>query len=132
MIVGFYQVCTNKEIKNLLEKGLEVANKHIGIFSKLLIDSNLHIPNMLDKEVIESTVSPFSNKLITQQVVMLFTVAVSFYSEAAINSLRVDLVTNCETAMSRALNGLLKLNKIMVQNNWLQKPPMADDRKKQR
>ncbi|MEI4525739.1 DUF3231 family protein [Priestia megaterium] len=44
MILGFSQVSKNKNVGVLLQKSLQVKNKHIDIFSSLLIKDNLHLP----------------------------------------------------------------------------------------
>jgi hypothetical protein len=47
----------------LLAKGIDMANKHIVVFGKVLLKENLHTPVSLKSEITNSTVAPFSDKL---------------------------------------------------------------------
>lgn len=129
IMLGFSQVSEKNEVRKFMEKGLQVANKHIGLFTSLLLHDNLHSPKMMDSEVTNSTVSPFSDKLLLYHVGFLFMVATSYYGIAAVTSLRADIVAHCETAILRDLKGLAKFGQLMIKNHWLEEPPQADDRK---
>ena len=61
--LGFYQVTKNNEVRQYLEKVLQTINKNFGIFSSILREENIHVPQLLDTEVTNSTVAPFSDKL---------------------------------------------------------------------
>ncbi|MDR6999724.1 hypothetical protein J2Y67_002174 [Neobacillus niacini] len=45
LLLGFSKVCNLNEIREFIEKGLKVANKHIELFSSLLLENNLMFLN---------------------------------------------------------------------------------------
>jgi hypothetical protein len=60
----------------------------------------------------------------------LFNMAVSYYSYAAVTSLRADLIVHCETAIARDLKILAQFGQLMIKNHWQEEPPIADDRQR--
>lgn len=129
LILGFSKVCKSNEIRKFMDKGLQVANKHIGLFSSVLLENNLRVPKLLDSEVINSSIAPFSDKLMLFHTGNLFAVAISYYSYSAVIGMRADLLVHCETAISRDLTVYAKCGQLMIKNHWLEQPPIADDRK---
>ena len=126
--LGFYQVTKNTEVRQFLERVLNTVNKNFGIFSSLLREENLHVPQLLDTEVTNSTVSPFSDKLMMHKVGFLLGAALSYYGTAMVASLRADLVGHCEAAILRGLKLLPNWGTIIIKNGWLEKLPEANDR----
>jgi hypothetical protein len=130
LMLGFSKVCQSDEIRRFMEKGMQVTTKHIGLFSSLLMENNLHVPKTLDSEVTDSTIAPFSDKLMLFHAGTLFNMAVSYYSYAAVTSLRADLIVHCETAIARDLKILAQFGQLMIKNHWQEEPPIADDRQR--
>ena len=85
--LGFYQVTKDKEVRQFLEKVLNTINKNYGIFSSILREENLHVPKLLDTEVTNSTVAPFSNKLMMLKMGFLLGTSLSYYGTALVASL---------------------------------------------
>ena len=127
--LGFSQVTRNKEVRQFLEKVLKIVNKNFGIFSSLLHEKNLRVPQLLDTQVTNSTVAPFSDKLMMHKVGFLLGASLSYYGTAMVASLRADLVGHCETAILRGLKLLPNWGAIIIKNEWLEKLPEANDRK---
>lgn len=127
--LGFYQVTKNNEVRQYLEKVLHTINKNFGIFSSILREENIHVPQLLDTEVTNSTVAPFSDKLMMLKVGFLLGASLSYYGTALVASLRVDLIGHCEAAILRGLKLLPNWGTIIINNGWLEKLPDADDRK---
>ena len=126
--LGFYQVTKNKEIRQFLEKGLNRINKNFGIFSTLLREENLRVPELLDTQVTNSTVAPFSDKLIMYKVGFLVGAAQSYYGTAMTVSMRADIIAHCEASILRGLKLYSNWGTIMINNGWIEKLPDADDR----
>ncbi|WP_341352470.1 DUF3231 family protein [Cytobacillus praedii] len=101
LVLGFSKVCKSNEIRKFMDTGLQVANKHIGLFSSLLIENDLHVPKLMDSEVTNSSIAPFSDKLMLFHTGSLFGIAISYYGYAGIMSMRADLLVHCETAILR-------------------------------
>ncbi|MEB2264307.1 DUF3231 family protein [Priestia megaterium] len=130
MILGFSQVSKNQNVRALLEKSLQVKNKHIDVFASLLTKDNLHLPKSCDTEVTNSNISPFSDRLMLLQTGFLFGVAVTYYNAALIASMRADISAHCEKASLDSLWIYSRIGKDMIDNQWMEKPPQADDRKR--
>ena len=127
--LGFSQVTKNKDVRKFLEKVLNTVNKNFGIFSSLLREENLRVPKLLDTHVTNSTVAPFSDKLIMHKVGFLLGTSLSYYGTAMVASLRADLVAHCEAAILRGLKLVPVWGIIIINNSWLEKLPEANDRK---
>lgn len=110
-------------------KVLNTTNKNFGIFSSLLHEGNLHVPQLLDTQVTNSTVAPFSDKLMMHKVGFLLGAALSYYGTAIVASSRVDLEGLCEATILRVLKLLPNWERIVIKNGWIEKLPQADDRK---
>ncbi|MGX1372929.1 hypothetical protein RKD56_000007 [Priestia megaterium] len=130
MILGFSQVSKNQHVRALLEKSLQVKNKHIDTFSSLLIKDNLHLPKSCETEITNSTVPPFSDRLMLLQTGFFFGVAVTYYNAALIASMRADISAHCEKAALNSLWIYSRIGKDMIDNQWMEQPPQADDRKR--
>jgi len=128
IILGFYQVTKNDEVRNLFEKSLKVTNKNYEVFSYLLRENNLYVPPLLDTEVTNSTVAPFSDKLMMLKLGSLLGSAISYYGTAISASLRIDVTGHCEAAILRVFKLLPTWESIAINNRWLEKLPEANDR----
>ncbi|PAK44334.1 DUF3231 family protein, partial [Priestia megaterium] len=105
-------------------------NKHIDTFSSLLTKGNLHLPKSCETEVTDSTVSPFSDRLMLLQTGFFFGVAVTYFNAALISSMRADIAVNNEKAALASLWIFNRIGKEMIDNQWMEQPPQADDRKR--
>ena len=61
--MGFAQAAQSKEVINYMARGFEIGKKHMEIFSAVSRDDNTASPQTWDGTVSDSTVSPFSEKL---------------------------------------------------------------------
>lgn len=95
----------------------------------MLVENDLHVPKLMDSEVTNSSIAPFSDKLMLFHTGSLFGIAISYYGYAGIISMRADLLVHCETAILRDFKVLAKFGQLMIKNHWLEQPPFADDRK---
>ncbi|MEH7547877.1 DUF3231 family protein [Neobacillus vireti] len=93
------QVCEDKDVVKFMEKSIEVKNKHIGIFSNLLLNENLTTGHSLDTEITNSTTAPFSDKLFLFHAGFLLASAISYYGNASVSSMRADISVLCEKAI---------------------------------
>jgi hypothetical protein len=128
ILLGFMQVTKNEEVRNFMEKGVKLSNKHIRIFSSILHEENLHSPPLLDNQVTNSLISPFSDKFMMAHSGFLFSAAMSYYGTALSTSMRVDIIGHCEACILRDLKMTAMCGNIMIKNGWLEKPPEATSR----
>ena len=128
-LIAFKQVCKDKPIIKFLEKAINAANKHIGIFTTLLLKEDLHLPHTFDSEITNSNDAPFSEKLMLFHSGFLFAAALSYYGTAAMYSMRADIVLQCEKSIFDDLLIYSSFGKLIIKKNWMEQPPFADDRK---
>jgi rubrerythrin len=127
--LAFNQVCKDEEVKQFIEKCKDGANKHVGVFSNLLLKEDLHSPSSLEPEIIHSTVAPFSDKLLLVHSGFLVAAAISYYGAAAVAVMRADLSLLCEKAIIEDIMLYASFGKLIIQKNWMEQPPESNDRR---
>lgn len=130
VITGFSQVAASKEVRRFFERGREISGKHYETFSKLLADE--YLPNstaFLTSEVTDSTVAPFSDKLMMSFITVLIGAGMSGYGASMSMSSRRDL----GLMYSRLIAEIAKFSndgaEILIKNGWMEQPPIAANRK---
>ncbi|MCM3586929.1 DUF3231 family protein [Mesobacillus maritimus] len=127
-LTGFAQVAQSKEVTDFFIKGIEIAKKHVRIFSTKLEESNLPSPTTWSSEVTDSTAKTFSDKLMLFFTSGMISLSVGYYGTAVAQSPRVDI-----GIMYNRLSAEVQLYSedganLMIKNGWLEQPPMAPDR----
>lgn len=130
ILIGFSQVAVSEEVREFLLEAINNKEVHINTFYNVLNDDNLPSPPTLDAEVTNSKTSPFSDKLIMFHVGFLFSSAVIYYGTGFATSPRKDLGKKYLEAISDDTKIGNKWMGIMIENGWLEQPPLAEDRKK--
>ncbi|RXT02821.1 DUF3231 family protein [Ammoniphilus sp. CFH 90114] len=128
MVLGFGQVAQSKDVREYLMRGTQLSSKHLEIFSSLLHEDNLPSPPSWDSEVTNSTISPFSDKLIMFHTGVLTQTAVAFYGAALAVSMRRDLATQYTRLTAEMEQYGEDGANILINNGWMEQPPTADDR----
>lgn len=127
--MGFSQVAKSKEVREYFVRGKEIAKKHIEVYSSILRDEDIAAPSTWDNDVTESTVPPFSDKLMMFHITTLNSARLGDYGIAMSVSARHDLGAH----YSRLMVELGKYSEdginIMIGNGWLEQPSQAADRR---
>ena len=128
LIMGFLQVAQDKEVKNYLQRGKKIAQKHVDLFSDILKQNDIPAPMFWDSAVTDSTTKVFSDKLIMFHVSAMIAAGIGNYGAAMSASPRKDIgVKDASLIPEIALYAEDGAN-IMIKNSWMEEPPMADDR----
>ncbi|SMQ85089.1 Protein of unknown function [Bacillus sp. OV166] len=127
--IAFSQVAQTKEVRKFLEEAEKVADQQIKTFSKIMQTDNLPAPKSWETEVTDSTDSPFSDRLMLYHIGFLFQAAQNYHGTGLASAMRTDLVAAYETTILKNLMVTKKWFNIMVQNKWLEQPPLAPNRK---
>ncbi|HEX7063760.1 MAG TPA: DUF3231 family protein [Bacillales bacterium] len=129
LLLGFSQVTSDQRIRKYTWRGMEIAKKHLNVFTNKLREDHLHTAPNLEDEVTNSTEPPFSDKLITFHITLLVTAGMGNYGMAISASPRHDLVT-VYTRLAAEIGDYAKDGaNIMIDNGWMEEPPQVDDRK---
>ncbi|WP_245805873.1 DUF3231 family protein [Bacillus alkalicellulosilyticus] len=123
LLTGLDQVAKFKEVRKYCNRGLEIATKHVSLFSKILTDDAIPVPMPSDLVVSNSTVSPFSDKLIMFHTSLLIQSSTSNYATAAAASLRTDIAATYASATAEVTSYANDRINIMIDNSWLEEPP---------
>jgi hypothetical protein len=126
--IAFSQVAQTKEVRKFLRDSQKMADGQIKTFSKIMQTDNLPVPKSWETEVTTSTDSPFSDKLMLYHIGFLFQAAQNYHGSGLASAMRTDLVTAYEGAILKNLMVTKKWFNIMVQNKWLEQPPLAPNR----
>jgi hypothetical protein len=127
--IAFSQVAQTKGVRKFLEDSQNTADGQIKLFSKIMQSDNLPVPKSWETEVSTSTDSPFSDKLMLYHIGFLFQAAQNYHGAGLASAMRIDLVTAYESIILKNLMVTKKWFNIMVQNKWLEQPPLAPNRK---
>ncbi|MEC5425655.1 DUF3231 family protein [Virgibacillus sp. C22-A2] len=128
-LTGFTQVTQSKEVKSYLKRGIEIAKKHVTIFSEVLEDSNVSVPMGSDAMVTDSHgISPFSDKLIMFHTTGMISQGIGFYGFAISTSSRRDLSAHYARLSAEIVLYSEDGINIMIDNEWLEEPPRMIDR----
>jgi hypothetical protein len=127
-LAGFSQIAKDKEVKQFLLRGIKIANKHIKLFAGKLEESYLPVPRTLASEVTSSTDQTFSDQLMMFFTSGFIALSIGFYGTGVAQSPRMDL-----GVMYNRLSVEIQLysedgSNILINNKWLEQPPMALDR----
>lgn len=128
--MGFRQVTQLKQVEQFMTRAEKLCKKHLDILSKMLTDDNLHAPKTYEEEVTDTTVSPFSEKLMLNHIVTLLSSAIGYYGEALSMCQRRDMSASYVKMITEM--GLLAEDgaELLIDHGWLEQPPGAPDREK--
>ncbi|HEU5141513.1 MAG TPA: DUF3231 family protein, partial [Bacillales bacterium] len=128
LLLGFSQSARDQSIRKYAWRGMEIAKKHLNIFTDKLREDHLHSAPNHEDAVTDSTEAPFSDKLITFLITLLITAGIGNYGMAMSASPRHDLGTTY-ARLAAEIGGYAKDGaNIMIKNSWMEEPPQADDR----
>ncbi|MBT2757995.1 DUF3231 family protein [Mesobacillus foraminis] len=125
--LGFSQVAKSKEVRKFMERARILCTNHFKILSSMLTEDNLHIPRTFESEVTDSTIPPFSDKLMLYHIASLISSAMGYYGEAMAVSQRRDLAANYAKMITEM--GVLAEDgmNLLIENEWMEQPPLATD-----
>ena len=89
------------------------------------MDENIPIPSTPDSFVTDSKVSPFSEKLMLTHALVLSSSGLSSLGMALSENIRSDLQTKYIKYTSEIMKYAQKGANIMIDNEWLEQPPIV-------
>ena len=122
---AFGQVSKDKKISDYFFEGKELSTELIYELSALLTDEGIPIPSSSDSFVTDSTIAPFSEKLMLVHAALLNASAQSSLGMAMADTMRSDLVAMFIRYVTIIMKHTKKGANIMIDNGWLQQPPQA-------
>ncbi|WP_162632680.1 DUF3231 family protein [Paraliobacillus zengyii] len=129
LLMGFAQVAKNEQVKKHFIKGMELSRGILEVLKVLMDESNLPSPMTWDAEVSDSTIPPFSDKLMLFQCNALTSISLANIGGSVALSFRRDLAAKYVKQMTKI--GLYGEDgaELMINNGWLEYPPHSVNRK---
>lgn len=127
LLTGFSQVAQSTDIQRYFMRGIEIANKHIDIFSSALHAEDVPIPMPWDSGVTNSMVAPFSDKLMLQHIAILNQVGITAYATCMSESMRKDLLIDYVRLAAEIGQYTADGAALLIDNNWMEEPPKTVD-----
>lgn len=129
IMLGFAQVTEEKKLKDQIIRGKNISEQQIEMFNNLLMQEDLLGTVPVSMEVTDSTVSPFSDKLIFSMINILNSVDIFLISHALSLSMRTDLSANYSKIIAKVMSYAKDIFDIVVERRWLEQPPLTTNRK---
>lgn len=129
LIIGAIQVMKDKEIKQFLLKGKKLSEKQINIFNTLLRKEDLLEISPVTMEVTDSTISPFSDKLIMFLITTTTGTSIPMLAYAMSVSMRKDLAVHYARLIAEIIHYEEQGVTILINRGWMEQPPLDFDRK---
>lgn len=129
LLMGFAQTAEAKELREYFLRGKEIAHKHVELLSALLINNDLPAPMSLDSYVTDSTVAPFSDKLMLEHTLLAIRAGVIYYGMALASTARLDITGSYARLLTEALQYAEDGAHLAIRHKWLEQPPLAADRR---
>jgi hypothetical protein len=129
LLTGFAQVTDNQEVKNMMDRGRKIASKIVETCGSILSESELPAPSTWDAQPTNSTVAPWSDKLMMYHTSVLTGAGIGFYGTSLGTAVRRDLGGYYTRIMAEAAQYGEDLANIMIDNSWMEKPPQAPNRR---
>jgi len=127
--VGFSQVAQSERVRQYINRGREISDKHIEAFDSIFREEKLNSPISWQSLVTNSTTSPFSDKFMMYQVQLSTQLAIAYYGTALSVTSRRDLALKYVTLTAELLRYAEDGTNLMIDMKWLEEPPTASDRR---
>jgi len=128
VMTGFSQVVQSKDIRHLCMRGKEIAAKHSNIFTSVLKEEGLSSFDSPAIYATDSTISPFSDKLMLFHITSLNSLGIGHYGSAISSSSRRDIGTHYTRLIAEIMLFTEDAANLMIEYGWMEQPPQAADR----
>ena len=128
LCTAFSQTAVQEEVREFMKKGKQMAYSHIKSFIELLMKDDIQTPLSADISITDSTIPPFSDKLMMFHISLMVAAGIGNYATASSASQRTDIAFNYEKLSSESALLAKSGADIMVTHRWMEKPPSTADR----
>jgi hypothetical protein len=122
---GFRQVCKDKDVSDYISGSILTSTKQTGVLNSILTNENIPITSSSDSYVTDSTISPFSEKLMLNKIMIMCSAEITGMGMALADIRRSDLTALCLKFNSQILQNSKNGADIMIKNGWYEQPPQA-------
>jgi hypothetical protein len=119
------QIAQDSKVKKFCQRGTEITKKRVEKIQSLNTAENLPFQATFETELTDSSISPFSERLIMFEAVSLAEIAVARYGNALSAVARRDLGLLFARYIVEANTFLDDGVSLMIEKKWFEQPPMA-------
>ncbi|MFF2448615.1 DUF3231 family protein [Neobacillus sp. NPDC058068] len=130
LMIGFAQVAKDKQVKEYFVKGMQLSMKIETTLGEFLREDFIEPPATPAGKATNSTVAPFSDKLMMYITNLLSTFGLGSNALGGAFSLRSDLPMTMARIALDIYAFAKKGGEIMIKNGWMEEPPQIEDRRK--
>ncbi|MBL4935624.1 DUF3231 family protein [Clostridium sp. YIM B02515] len=127
-IMGLAQTMKDDKIRDLYEKIVRTLKEHTEDLNVKLQNENLLTPSNLNSEILNSTESPFSDRLSLYYAYTLMGDLLGTYAISKINVVRKDLMLALTHLSGEVLLLIKDASDIMTERGWYEEMPKNVDR----
>jgi hypothetical protein len=127
-LTGFSQVAKSKEVGKFISRGIGIASKHVEVFSSIMSEDKIASPMGSDTMVTNSTVAPFSDKLMMFHTTGMIALGIGYYGSSMSTAARRDLALHYTRLTAEIALYSEDGANLMINNGWLEEPPRVVDR----
>ncbi|SFK05033.1 Protein of unknown function [Halobacillus dabanensis] len=128
LMTGFSQVAQEREVKDYFIRGKNISKDIINTFSKMLLDSDIVVPATSGGRITDSTMSPFSDKLMMYNTSILTSFGLGSNALGTSFSLRKDLPLKMAKVAKNVYDFATDGGDLMIKYGWAEEPPQMEDR----
>ena len=128
LLTGFSQVAKSPKVREYMVRGREISDKHVEIFGSILSKEFLPSASSWDTLGTESTVAPFSDKLMMLHVTMLNAAGIGHYGMSIGTSARKNLGADFLRLMLEIIAYTEDGANLLIEEGWLEQIPQALNR----
>jgi spore coat protein CotF len=126
--IAFAQTCQSKELRQYFQRGKQICKREFETLSSILTKDDLTSPASWISELTDSTIPPFSDKLMLSHIVILISAGVGYFGAGLSVSQRRDLALQYTILMADIGRYAEDGAQLLIKNGWLEQPPLASDR----
>ncbi|WP_431803718.1 DUF3231 family protein [Halobacillus andaensis] len=130
LLLGFSQVASSSALREYFKEGSDLAEKQVRELSRFLRNDYLPSPTQMGYHVTDSTIPPFSDKLMLYNTTLANAIGIQNYGLAFSNMMRHDIHAQFAALTAGISKYSNKGFTISIENGWLEEPPTAADRDK--
>ncbi len=128
LMTGFAQVAKEDEVKKYFIEAKELSKKVITELSDILLQSDIQPPSAWAGKATNSTVPPFSDKLMMYISSLISSSAMGYTAAGTSFSMRSDLHVKLGLMIKNIFDFSKEGGKIMIKHKWMEEPPQMEDR----
>lgn len=128
LLTGFSQVAASEQVRDHMNNGIRIADSVINTMTSKLKEDALLASLPSDAVTTDSTIAPFSDRLMMFHVHLMSVFGICMYGAAFGYSMRHDLQKDYAIIIADAGRFAEEGMKIMMDNKWMEEPPQVINR----